>query len=334
MIMKQDCQAIKEKLKKARRILILPHIDPDPDALGSSYALASALSKEGKQCHIGLQESLDKKYLELYPDISFFIWKEVSSNGNLNYDLIFTVDLGHQERVGKYLSLLSREIPVINLDHHVDNSGFGDINIVDAECSSTSELICEVLERLELLIDKQIAVALYTGIVYDTGSFRYSLTSPRTHQRVAQLLEWKFDTNWVYQLLFENWTKESLCLRNNVFNTMESFCDGKMVVSHLKQSLFELCQAEESDMRSFVSFGMSLKGVEFSIHMNEKAEDLVSFSLRSKRNFKVNELAHRYGGGGHAKASGFLFRKSLDLALKEVYNEIVPLYEEFIRGGS
>ena len=315
IIWKKDMQyenefkQINQFINKSKNILIVPHIDPDPDALGASLSLVHSLNSINKNCFIGLQQELISKYEDIIKDKSILTYPE---NNTTSYDLIITVDIGEKNRVGKYIHLLDSQIPSVNIDHHIDNDHFADINIVDLNSSSTSEIVYNLIKFCQFKMIKEIAVALYIGIVYDTGSFRYSLTTKNTHKAVSELLEYDINTNEIYEYLFENLTLGAVKLRNMVTSTLELYHDGKIAITSMRKDFLILCNAQESDTTSLVKIGSSIKGVEFSIHINEKSEDLVKVSLRRKGITNVNQIAKLFGGGGHEKASGFVFNKSYD----------------------
>ncbi len=320
----KEYKEISKLIDQSSNILIVPHIDPDPDGIGSSCALAMTLQQKGKPCRIGLQSELMGKNNDLFPDEGFFTLAEESDPP---YDLLITTDIGSQERVGKYHSLIDKGVPTINLDHHIDNQGFGDVFIVDLEASSTSELVYELIKSLNVKMNQRIATDLYIGIVYDTGSFRYSLTTRKTHRLASELLEFSIDTNEIYDQLFENFTEASLKLKSKVTSTLEMFHGGEVALTALRTQFFESCGASESDANSLVRIGTSIQGVEFAIHMNEKDKTLTKVSLRSKGRIKVNEIAKEYGGGGHEKAAGFAVEKDFDHAKELIIKSVVSKYQ-------
>ncbi len=320
----KEYKEITRLIDQSSNIIIVPHIDPDPDGIGSSYALAMTLQQKGKPCKIGLQSELIGKNRELFPDEGFFTHSEESDPP---YDLLITTDIGSEERVGKYHSLIDRGVPTINLDHHIDNQGFGDVCIVDLEASSTSELVYELIKTLDVNMNQKIATDLYIGIVYDTGSFRYSLTTQKTHRLASELLEFDIDTNEIYDQLFENFSQASLKLKSKVTSTLEMFHDGEVALTALRTQFFESCGANESDANSLVRIGTSIQGVEFAIHMSEKNENLTKISLRSKGRIKVNEIARDYGGGGHEKAAGFAIENDFDHTKELIIKSVVSKYQ-------
>lgn len=317
-------QKINDYINQSNKIFVIPHIDPDPDAFASAKALILGLQQRKKNVYMGLQEEPLPNYYFLLPDPSNVIYSDISDQ---NFDLIITVDIGEKKRVGKYLQLLDQGIPVINLDHHIDNEVFGDIAIVDTDYSSTSEMVYEFLTAHQFIITYDIAQTIYTGIVFDTGSFRYSLTTRRTHLIVADLLKYNIDTNDIYEKLFENLTEGALKLRNKVTSTLELYCNGEVSVTYIKRIFYEQCGAQESDGTSLVKIGASILGVKVSVFLKEKEDNFTKVSLRSKGHYKVNEIAKKFGGGGHEKAAGYMVNESIDKAKDMLIDLIIHSYQ-------
>ncbi len=323
----QEYDEIIALIAKSHNILIVPHIDPDQDALGSGTALILALSRRNYQCKLGLQDDNHEQFNYVLPEKSYIIYSEKEDPG---FDLIITVDIGSQERMGKYHQLLNSDVPVINLDHHIDNDNFGDINIADIHYSSTSELVYEFLGYHNFTITDKMAYCLYTGIVFDTGSFRYSLTSSKTHVIASELLKYNIDTNAVYERLFENLSESALKLRNIVTSTLELYCNRELAFTFIRLSFYDECGADESDGSTLVKIGASLQGVQVSIFLKEKKDRLIKVSLRSKGDFKVNEIAKKFGGGGHEKAAGFIIEDNFQHAKDIITSKVIPLYSDYL----
>ncbi len=323
MAYEAEFKSIISFITSANNVLVIPHIDPDPDAIASAYAILMSCLRLGKRCKIGFQSELDSNNYYLLPNESYITYSEYS---NPPYDLIICVDIGSSNRVGKYLSLIDDRITVINLDHHIDNDYFGTVNVVAMDYSSSSELVYDFLKVSGCDITKDIALALYTGIVYDTGSFRYDLTTKHTHEVVAEIMNYDIDTNSIYERLFESFTYAALRLNNRVAMTLELFCDGKVALTYLRQSFYSECGAGEEDRNSLVKIGASIRGVDFSIFVREVEDSLIKVSLRSKSDFKVNEVARCFGGGGHDKAAGFTLSASFDSARAIIVDEVIPRF--------
>jgi phosphoesterase RecJ-like protein len=320
---------IDKKIKKANTIVFVPHVDPDPDAICACMTMLSYAKKYSINLYLGFQTPILSKY-EFIADKKYILLPDDFEKISNDIDLVIALDVGAKSRGGVWTTN-TPENKIINLDHHIDNDKFGKINIVDYSFSSTCELVYEFLLSVKADITLDIAKNIYTGIVYDTGSFRYSSTTPKTHIFVADILKrHSFDQNLIYELLFENKKLESLCLQTRVFSSLELYLEGKVAYTELDNEGYIKCNAKEDDAIELVRIAASVSGVDFSVFVHEK-KDKIKVSLRSKSDFDVNKLAKKYGGGGHIKASGF----SVDASVKEVKEKVLPelieSYKEFLK---
>lgn len=323
---------INKFIKKAKNILFVPHVDPDPDALCSSYALWQYINQSGKNGYIGLQAPLFAKYDFIFGEDKEIIVQPQNIESIKNkIDLIIAVDVGVSSRGAPWTTNLNG-VPIMNIDHHIDNDRFGDINIVDKTYSSTCEMIYEFFKINKIDIIEKMGKAIYTGIVYDTGSFRYNATSQKTHSFVGEIVNrFDFDKNEVYEILFENKKVQSLALQMKVFNSLELFNNGTIALTTLDRNGYKECNAEESDAMELVRVGSSIEGVDFSIFIHEK-KDKIKVSLRSKGDFNVNAVAKRYDGGGHVKASGFSMQGTVEEVKNKILSELIQTYEDYLHG--
>lgn len=329
----KEFQIAQEKILQSKSVILVPHVDPDPDALCSCYAMWKYITGLGKKAYIGLQAPLFPKYTFIFGgDCSMIHYPADFEAAQQESDLIVALDIGVSTRGGTWI-VNAGNIPIINLDHHIDNDNFGFVNVVEAEYSSTCELVYDFFLQNNIEISKAIAISLYTGIVYDTGSFRYSCTSRQTHEYVGRLVsQFDFDKNAIYEILFENRKVESLCLQMKVFNSLEMHRKGKVAVTMLENGDYKCCNAEENDAIELVRVGSSIEGVDFSIFIHEKA-DKIKVSLRSKSDFNVNAVSKKYNGGGHVKASGFSMKGTAKDVKNKILDDLLAKYDFFLSTG-
>jgi phosphoesterase RecJ-like protein len=329
----KEFKKAKKYIKNSSCILFVPHVDPDPDALCACNALQNYIQNNGKKSYIGLQGPLFSKYNFIFKDkVNNIIQPKDFNKVKHEIDLIIALDIGVRTRGGTWTMEL-KDIPIINMDHHIDNDHFGDINVVDDNFSSTCEIVYEFFKANKIKINREIAVNIYTGIVYDTGSFRYSLTTKKTHKYVGEITDkFDFDRNDIYEKLFENKKVESLCLQTKVFNSLKIFNNGKIAVTWLDKSGYDECNANEDDAIELVRVGSSIQGVDFSIFIHEKP-DKIKVSLRSKSNFNVNKIARQYGGGGHVKASGFSMSGTVKQVYDDIVDDLIGMYKQYENNG-
>jgi bifunctional oligoribonuclease and PAP phosphatase NrnA len=320
MSLEQVMQAVREH----RRFLVTTHMSPEADAIGSSLGLAHFLRQMGKQCNVVIHDPLPRTLRFLpYQDIlrqqtSLSKWPEV----------FFVLDCGDLERTGLFGKGDALRSCLINIDHHITNKQFGQINWVDVEAAATGELIYELVEALGLSCSREAALCLYTAIVSDTGFFAYSNTRPKTFRSAASLLEQGVDPWAVAQRLHEM-TPERMHLLSELLNSMERSRDGRLAWITATRQLFEKTSTSSEDTEDLIRYPRSLRGVEIAILFLEVDADTCKISLRSKNKVDVAKLAQRFGGGGHMKAAGCTVNGSLT----EVKQQILAAAEEAIRNG-
>ncbi len=326
---KKEFKKIHKYIQNAYCPVLVPHVDPDPDALCACNAIREYLKTKRKKNYLGLQAPLFNKYYFIFDENrDFIIQPEDLEKVKNEIDLVIALDIGVSGRGGCWVNGFDN-IPVVNIDHHIDNDNFGDVNIVDSGYSSTCEMVYEFFKVNNINVSKKMAVDLYTGIVYDTGSFRYSSTTKQTLNYVAEMVEqYDFDKNDIYEKLFENKKVQSLCLQTRVFESLELFNNGKIAVTWLNKNGYNKCNANEDDAIELVRVGSSIQGVDFSIFIHEK-KDKIKVSLRSKSDFNVNKIAREYGGGGHVKASGFSMQGTVHEVKKQILDDLINKYKKF-----
>jgi bifunctional oligoribonuclease and PAP phosphatase NrnA len=315
MSLEKVIQAIREH----SHFLVTTHMSPEADAIGSSLGLAHFLRQMGKQCTVVIHDPLPRNLQFLpYQDIliqrtSLSKWPEV----------FFVLDCGDLERTG----LFSKgDVPgscLINIDHHITNKNFGQINWVDVEAAATGELIYDLVEASGSCCSFESAVCLYTAIVSDTGFFAYSNTRPKTFRLAATLLEQGVDP-WVVAQHLHEMTPERLRLLSELLNGMELSRDGRLAWITASRQLFEKTKTSSEDTEDLIRYPRSLRGVEIAILFREVDANTYKISLRSKNIADVARLAQRFGGGGHSKAAGCTLKGSLP----EVKRKILAAAEE------
>lgn len=311
---------MRKKLNKADNILILMHSDPDIDALGAAYGLCKYLISKNKFVKIAIEENFSERY-------SFFLPKEEIKKrfvlkdelNEKDFKTLVCVDTSDPKLLGSFKYLLGKIKESYVIDHHNTFFAYAKYNLNDSSKSSTSEMIYDLLDGK--VKDFESAEAIYAGIVFDTGNFRFSNTSPELFVKISKLLKkFTIDTEKIYFNIFENESIERKKLKALIVNTIETYENGEMVTSFLLQDFLGQLKLSRSDTEGMVKVGHSLKGCLFSVFVKEKERN-ISMSFRCRNDFDVSKLAARWGGGGHKKASGL---KLKNCSLEEVKQEILP----------
>lgn len=293
---------IAEEIRDAETIGIGGHIRPDGDCVGSCMAL-----------YLYIQKVFPEKKVELFlePPSEVFcclkdidkIRTDVMKGGRYEgvFDVFIALDTV-KERMGAAEALFDQAGKTVNIDHHISNQGCGDVNYIDAQASSTSELVFDVLEEENL--DEEIAKAIYIGMVHDTGVFRYSNTSPKTLAAAAKLISFGFDFSEIIEKTFYEKTYVQNLLLGRALLESILIMDGRCIVSAIEKRTLDFYHADAKDLEGIVSQLNQTKGVECTIFMYQTGVLEYKVSLRSKGKVDVSEIAVFFGGGGHMRAAG------------------------------
>lgn len=291
---------IYEEVKDAATIGISGHIRPDGDCIGSVMGLYLYLLKKCPDAQIEVfleQPGEEFSCISRIGDIHTDFTTKVEQ-----FDVFIVLD-STKERTGEAQKYFDAARKKINIDHHVSNSGDGDVNFMDPEASSASELVYRAIDDKEAM-DPSIAKALYIGMIHDTGVFQYSNTSPETLRIAADLISYGFD----FPALIDQTFYEKTYVQNQILGRalLESilFMDGKCVVSYIDQKTMKFYDVTSKDLEGIVSQLRIIKGVECAIFMYETSTLQYKVSLRSCSYVDVSKVAEYFGGGGHKRAAG------------------------------
>ena len=317
---------IKEEIMKSKRIGLSFHTSPDGDAIGSTLSLLNALRYLGKDAYIISRDVIPNNF-------SFLSFANevdgITLEPKADTDLVIVLDCGNVDRISADLSNYIGKI--INIDHHISNEKYGFINYVDITAAATCEISYLLIKELGIDfhnkngIETAIGSAVYIGIVTDTGSFRHSNVTSRTHSIVSELIELGIDNSKIHSNLFDNKPFEKVKLMGSVLSNIELVLDNKVAVLQIPKGMLEEFNLQNTDTSDIISVGLGIKGVEVSMLLKE-VEDGVKGSLRSKNNVDVRKIAEVYGGGGHIKAAGVM-QKGIDIA-KAKENLLKTIKEE------
>ncbi|MCR4944068.1 MAG: bifunctional oligoribonuclease/PAP phosphatase NrnA [Clostridium sp.] len=313
-------QEISKVILNSSKIGLTFHASPDGDAIGSTLGLLNGLREMGKDAYI-ISEEVIPDYLSFLP-LSEEINKEVLEPLP-GTDLVIVLDCGNVERI--CADLKNYDNTIMNIDHHLSNDMYGEYNYVDTNASATSEIVFELLKELkfefayENEILKNIAMCLYTGIVTDTGSFRHSNVTVRTHKIAAELIGCGINNSYIHNELFGNKPLNKLKLTGEAINILEVHFDGKVSFVELSLKTLEKFNMLNSDTSDIINMILNVEGIEVAV-VTKETEDGVKASLRSKNDFDVRKIAEIFGGGGHTKASGL---KIKDASLAEAKERIL-----------
>lgn len=318
MLSDAELAKLNELISAHQKFVLTTHINPDGDAIGSEIAMTEYLRGSGKQAMIinNSATPTNYKFLDRYQEI--IVYDEHHRHLITEADAFIIVDISDWERlrtIGQLIKNMSA--PKICIDHHHINYRFADLDIIHEEASSTGEIVYDFLVAVNFPINKIIAEALYTCLLSDTGSFRFSNTTAKTHRVASHLLELGVNVREIHHLVYEQNSRSKMALLGEALRNLHYECDGRLAWFVLSQQMFQSCQASHWDTEGFPEIPRTIEGVDVSLMFTELDKDKVKISLRSKGKVVIHQIAEKFGGGGHHYAAGALVNSSL--------NEIVPI---------
>ncbi len=308
---------IRDKIFSEDNIVVISHVNPDGDAIGSGLALTLGLKKIGKNVRFILQDK--------YPDSVKFlneinIVEQYNENNEYKFDLAICVDGATDHRLGKAKELLKNRF-VINIDHHISNTLYGNLNYVE-EISSTSELIYKFLKFCEIDIDINMAEALYTGLVNDTGNFSHDNVTEKTFEMAAELKRIGASNSKVVREFFNTKSLPAIKLLGIAMYEMEYNENKKLAYYFMSKETLDKYNGRKEDTEGIVEKLISFKEAEVSLFLREDKIGVIKGSMRSKHDIDVNEIASIFGGGGHRKAAGFTSELPAEEIIKKVLERL------------
>ena len=330
----ETTEIVKKLLASPQKIVIVGHKNPDGDAVGSCLGLSFFLKSLGHSTTVIMPNEFPD-FLKWLPGTEDIIIHEketvISSEKIENANLIFTLDFNSLDRIGDLQIVLENSTAkFVMIDHHQQPADYAVATFSDVKMSSTSEMVFHFMVALgqEDKLSKEIAINLYTGIMTDTGSFRFSSTSPTTHRVTAKLLEAGADSATINQNVYDTNSPERMKLLGVALNNLHILPEFSTAYITLTQKELDDHNFKKGDTEGFVNYALSVKGIIFAATFIEnKKENLVKISLRSKGNFSVNDFSRKhYSGGGHINAAGGKSSQSLNKTITE-FISILPHYK-------
>lgn len=319
----ETMDAIGRALKQANHVIVITHVGPDGDALGSLTAVGQALRKMKKMVTMAVDDGMTDRFD--YLPLANHILPEISY-GKSDYDLLIAVDCGDAKRMGHCYANLMPKPPIINIDHHITNTLFGEFNLVPHNVASTCEVLFELFTHLKIKITPSIANSLLTGIVTDTLCFRTPNTTPRTLEMASKLIEAGAELSPIVM--------RAMVLRD--YSTMKLWRDGLQSM-RLEMRVAWTAVSKKTRQRGGYEVGSSaglasmmgnIDEADCGVSLLELDDGRVSVSMRSRAPFDVSKVAVELGGGGHAQAAGCTLNGSLQKAEYEVIRRLKAMVVE------
>jgi phosphoesterase RecJ-like protein len=317
----REMQSVIEAIKERDNFILSSHIKPEGDSIGSQLAMKSLLSAIGKNAAVINQDPVpdNMKFLKGADSISDFI-----PSGFIPQAIIY-LDAPLADRVGSVGELFDEGLFSINIDHHVSNEYFADVNWVEKDMSSAGEMVHLLFSAFGLEHDKDTAEIVYASIVTDTGMFNYDNTSPDTHRIAADLISRGVSPNKMFRNIYEGKEWFQVKILGKVLASLVVEERGRLAYISLTKEMVEDEGLKYVSTEDFINYPRAIKGVEVAVFFNENAKvnDSISISFRSNNGkIDVNEIASKFRGGGHKKAAGCYYSGTLEEARKAVLAEV------------
>lgn len=338
---KETTQIVKELLASPQKIVIVGHKNPDGDAVGSCLGLSFFLKSLGHSPTVIMPNDFPD-FLKWLPGVDDIIIHERETNKSIaqikDADIIFTLDFNSLDRIGEMQNVLEESTSkFVMIDHHQQPADYAVATYSDVKMSSTSEMVFHFMEALgnSEKLSKEIAINLYTGIMTDTGSFRFSSTSPTTHRVAAKLIEAGAESAVINQNIYDTNSPERMKLLGVALNNLVILPELHTAYITMTQKELDNHNFKKGDTEGFVNYALSVKGIVFAaIFIENKQESIVKISFRSKDDFSVNDFArNHYNGGGHINAAGGKSSQSLNKTISE-FISILPRYKKELTHAS
>ncbi|KAA9006435.1 bifunctional oligoribonuclease/PAP phosphatase NrnA [Paenibacillus spiritus] len=300
--------------------LIVSHVQPDGDAVSSTLAVGWLLSCLGKK-YVMINEGPIPARMRYLWHAGEILDMSVSQPDR-KFSHVICVDCADFQRVGGTQRLFAEDARIVNIDHHPTNNGYGEITLIKPDAAATAEILFDLLNEFGAAWDKEIATAIYTGLLTDTGGFRYSNTSPKVMAAVSKLLEMGVNGPELAETLLEEMTLPQMRVLTRALNTLQMSPRGDIAWVVVTPKDMEECGAANEDLEGIVNYPRNIQGVEVGLLFKVIHDGAVKVSLRSAGRVDVAALAQVFGGGGHTRAAGARLEMKVEQAVEQVLEEV------------
>ncbi len=323
--MEKSFAPIIEKINSANDIVLLVHENPDGDAIGSIISLYKALTKIGKKVE-GVVERYPVNCMFLINTIGKEIKTFEDTDLNKQYDLCIVLDCGNLERLSLAKDLFINAKDTVCIDHHETNISFANANYIVPIAAATGELIFDLLNEMQIAIDTEIATALYSSIISDTGNFSHNNTTKKSFEIAGDLIEYGIDITKISYYMFNESSLNRIKFMGRLLSNIEVFLDGKLSIISVTQEDIDEFQIDKSELDGIVDYARYIKGVEVGILIKPK-DGVYRISMRSNGNVDLLDIATKFNGGGHKYAAGG--RVDTD-SIDKAKEELVKAFSEIL----
>ena len=316
------------QIEKAKRFildgdhfLVVSHVQPDGDAASSTMAVGLILKALNKSFDMVNADPLPQKfkYLAGYEDVN------ISANQQANgakYDRVIAVDCADYSRIGTVIDSFTNDVEILNIDHHPTNDGFGSVQLIQIDAAATVQILFDLIELLGLTWTKELADCIYTGILTDTGGFRYSNTTPEVMRIASLMLTYGTNGHQLAEHLLERIAFSHIALLKRALTSLSFEADNRISWVQITQADIVETGANNEDLEGLVNYPRNIEGVEVAILFKEVGASTVKASFRSNGVIDVAKFAKEHGGGGHVRAAGCTLHMPLAEAVPHIINQL------------
>ncbi len=337
----ETTEQVKKLLASPQKIVVVGHKNPDGDAIGSCLGLSFFLNRLGHKADVIMPNDFPD-FLKWLPGCDDIIIHDKDTNKSIETinkaNLIFTLDFNALNRTGNMEQFLEDcDASFIMIDHHQEPDDYAAVTYSDSSMSSTCEMVYHFIDAMDELsaLCVEVSTHLYTGIMTDTGSFRFPSTTAKTHRVIAHLIEMGADNSKIHEHIYDVNSPDRMKLLGVALKNLNIMPEYNTAYITLSQKELDKHSFKKGDTEGFVNYALSIKGVKFAvIFIENKQDNIIKMSLRSKGDFSVNTLAREhYNGGGHTNAAGGRSTKSLSKTISE-FISILPQYKNELTDAS
>ncbi len=312
-----------EFLLSKKSVGILPHINPDWDALGSALALRTILRSANVKADVIMPEPLSYHLGFMNSDVLIY-----DENEEYNYDVMCAIDVSTIERLGDRRVLFENAKETAWIDHHISDEIYSPVSCVNPNAAAAAEVLYDLMCKANIEVDKETGTYLYCALSSDTGCFRFSNTTEKSAELLGKIIRAGVDINGLANSLYYRTTFSLMKLRAAAVNTIELFADGKVGVALITNEMIEKCNATRGDAGALSDLPRSIDSVLISAVIKEEDDGFAKISLRSKTVHNVERIAAIFGGGGHEKAAGLTIEGSVEEARDIILPHLIKAVEE------
>lgn len=306
----------KEIIDNSKSVYVVAHINPDGDAIGSTFAIYLALKKLNKDVHV---------IMPSYSTVFNFL-PELDSRVDYvkedEYDLLIALDSSDYTRLAMSMEDYNKAKKVIMLDHHQVSRPYGDFRYINDNKSSASEIAYLFIKYLNVEIDKDMATLLYTGIMTDTGSFNYSNANSDTFRVTAELLDCGAEAVYVCKKLNDTMKESKLKLIAKTVDNMEVLYDGKMRYSYVSYDEIKALGINDEDSEGMTNYLRAVEGTEIAVYVRGRSDGTNKVSMRSGGKLDISKIAIEFGGGGHPRAAGYTMKEEVEVEKEKLIKAV------------